>query len=109
MQAKPTLTVNEILDVIRETSVNDQYTTSPELIPSGNTAQAGYGKIDCLAGLKKILGATAIERIIADEREQAAPAQLDGVDAPVYDLNGQQVPKSQKGLVIYKGHKFVNK
>ena len=109
MQAKPTLTVNEILDVIRETSVNDQYTTSPELIPSGNTAQAGYGKIDCLAGLKKILGATAIERIITDEREQAAPAQLDGVDAPVYDLNGQQVPKSQKGLVIYKGHKFVNK
>jgi subtilisin family serine protease len=108
MQAKPTLTVNEILDVIKETSINDKYTTEPDKIPSGNKAQAGSGKIDCLAGLKKILGVTAIERIIADEN-QVSPSQLDGVDAPVYDLKGQQVPKSQKGLVIYKGHKYVNK
>ena len=109
MQAKPSLTVNEILDVIKETSANDSFTTDPDKIPSGNKAQAGYGKIDCLAGLKKILGSTAIERIIADENQQVPPALLNSVDAPVYDLKGQQVPKSQKGLVIYKGHKYVNK
>jgi hypothetical protein len=62
------LTVNEILDVIKETSINNKYTTDPDKIPSGSTVQSGYGKIDCLAGLKKILGATAIEHIIADER-----------------------------------------
>ena len=101
MQAKPTLTVKEILDVIRETSINDKYTTDPDKIPSGDKIQAGYGKIDCLAGLKKIVGATAIERIIVDE-------QNDDVDAPVYDLKGRQVPKSQKGFIIYKGQKYVN-
>jgi subtilisin family serine protease len=109
MQAKPSLTVKEILEVIKETSVNDKFTTDTDQIPSGNKVQAGYGKIDCLAGLKKILGSTAIARIIADENQQVPPAQLNVVDAPVYDLKGQQVPNSQKGLVIYKGHKYVNK
>ena len=109
MQADPTLTVNEILDIMQETSFNDRYTTEPEMIPSGNKAQAGFGKIDCLAGLQNILGITAIERIMADESQQVAPAQMNSVDAPVYDARGQQVPKSQKGLVIYKGRKYMNK
>ena len=108
MQAKPSLTANEILSVMKETCINDKYTTDPSKIPSGNTVQTGYGKIDCLAGLKKILGTTAIERIIADEN-QMAPSELKAVDAPVFDLKGQQVPKSQKGVVIYKGRKYVNK
>ena len=68
-----------------------------------NKNQAGYGKIDCLAGLKKILGIAAVERIIADDCLKAAP------NAAVYDARGQQVPRSQKGLVIYKGRKYVNK
>jgi len=33
----------------------------------------------------------------------------DSVDAPVYNMMGQRVNKSQKGLVIYKGRKYVNK
>ena len=109
MQANPTLTVNEILDIIKETSFSDQFTTEPDKIPSGNTAQAGSGKIDCLAGLKKILGTTAVERMMADDCHKVAPAQMNNVDAPVYDAKGQQVPKSQKGFVIYKGHKYVNR
>jgi len=35
--------------------------------------------------------------------------QMTDSDAPVYDAKGQQVPKSQKGFVIYKGHKYVNR
>jgi hypothetical protein len=31
------------------------------------------------------------------------------IDAPVYNMLGQQVEKSQKGIVIYKGHKYVNR
>jgi hypothetical protein len=30
-------------------------------------------------------------------------------DAPMYNLSGQQVDKSYKGLVIQNGRKFVNK
>ena len=109
MQAKPTLTVNEILEIMKETSFNDKYTTDTEMIPSGNTAQAGYGKIDCLEGLKKILNVTSIEELKAYDWKQSAPAQLNYVDAPVYDVKGQQVPNTHKGMVIYKGRKYVNK
>jgi hypothetical protein len=31
------------------------------------------------------------------------------VDAPVFNIMGQQVDKSHKGIVIYKGRKYVNK
>lgn len=109
MQAKPTLTVNEIREVMKETCFNDKYTTDPSMIISGNTTQAGYGKIDCLEGLKKILGVTSIEELKAYDWKQSAPAQLNYVDAPVYDVKGQQVPNTHKGMVIYKGRKYVNK
>jgi hypothetical protein len=94
---------------MKETCVNDEWTTNVDMIPSHNTTQAGYGKIDCLAGLKKILGTTAIETIGADGRREATPATMYNVDAPVYNMMGQRVDKSQKGLVIHKGQKYVNK
>ena len=109
MQAKPTLNVNDIKSILKETCVNDEWTTTLANIPSGNKIQAGYGKIDALAGLKKILGTDGIEVIGADGRREATPATMYGVDAPVYNMMGQQVDKSHKGLVIYKGRKYVNK
>ena len=109
LQAKPTLTVNEIKSVLKETCVNDTWTTDVANIPSGNKIQAGYGKIDAVAGLKKILGTTAIDAVTIDGHRQATPATMYSVDAPVYNMMGQRVDKAQKGLVIYKGRKYVNK
>jgi hypothetical protein len=109
MQAKPTLTTNEILSVLKKTCVNDDFTTNVAMIPSGNKVQAGWGKIDCLAGLKEILGTTDIETISMDGHREATPSTMYSVDAPVYNMMGQRVDKSQKGLVIYKGRKYVNK
>ena len=109
MQAKPTLTVNEINTILKETCVNDEWTTNAANIPSGNKVQAGYGKIDALAGLKKILGTDGIETISADGHREATPATMYSTDAPVYNMMGQRVSKSQKGLVIYKGRKYLNK
>ena len=109
MQAKPTLTTNDILDVMKQTCVNDEFTTNVAKIPSGNKVQAGWGKIDCLAGLKTILGTTDIESISIDGRREATPSTMYSVDAPVYNMMGQRVDKSQKGLVIYKGRKYVNR
>ena len=31
------------------------------------------------------------------------------VDAPVYNMMGQRDGKSQRGLVIYKGRKYLNR
>ena len=71
--------------------------------------QAGYGKIDALAGLKNILNTTAIDVVTIDGQRQATPATMYSVDAPVYNMMGQQVDKAQKGLVIYKGKKYLQK
>lgn len=88
---------------------NTMSTTNTAKIPSGNKIQAGFGKIDCLAGLKQILGTTDIETVGLDGRREATPATMYSIDAPVYNMMGQQVDKSQKGLVIYKGRKYLNK
>lgn len=109
LQAKPSLTVNDIKSVLKETCVNDTWTTEVANIPSGNKIQAGYGKIDALAGLKKILGTTAIDIVPVDGHRQATPATMYSVDAPVYNMMGQQVDKSHRGFVIYKGRKYLNK
>ena len=109
MQADPTLTINKILEIMKATCVNDDYTTNELLMPSGNKVQAGLGKMDCLAGLKKITGAAGIETVYAGGRREATPATMYSVDAPVYNMMGQRVAKAQKGLVIYKGKKYVNK
>ena len=109
MQAKPTLSVNDILAVMQKTCVNDEFTTNVAKIPSGNKVQAGLGKIDCLAGLKEILGTTDIETISMDGHREATPATMYSVDAPVYNMMGQRVNKNTRGLVIYKGRKYVNK
>ena len=109
LQAKPTLTVNEIKSVLKETCVNDTWTTDVANIPSGNKIQAGYGKIDAIAGLKKILPTSAIDIVPVDGHRQATPATMYSVDAPVYNMMGQQVDKSHRGFVIYKGRKYLNK
>ena len=109
LQAKPEMTTNEILEVLKATCVNDDFTTNPAMIPSGNKTQAGFGKIDCLAGLKMILKSTGIETISADGHREATPSTMYSVDAPVYNMMGQRIDKSTKGLVIYKGHKYLNK
>ena len=41
--------------------------------------------------------------------ELSAIATMYSIDAPVYNMMGQQVDKSQKGIVIYKGRKYLNK
>ena len=109
MQANPNLTVDEIKQIMKETSINDEWTTNINKIPSHNKTQAGYGKIDCLAGLKKILNNTDIDVVTNDKHRHATPATMYSIDAPVYNMLGQQVDKSHKGLVIYKGHKYVNR
>ena len=109
LQAKPSLTVNDIKSVLKETCVNDTWTTEVANIPSGNKIQAGYGKIDAVAGLKKILNTSAIDVVTIGGQRQATPATMYSVDAPVYNMLGQRVDKAQKGLVIYKGRKYVNK
>lgn len=75
----------------------------------GTHVAAIAGGSDLGNGLKDILGTTDIESISMDGHREATPSTMYSVDAPVYNMMGQRVNKSQKGLVIYKGRKYVNK
>ena len=48
------LTVNDVKQIMQQTAINDSYTTS-----GANASHFGKGKIDALAGIKYILGASA--------------------------------------------------
>ncbi len=109
MQADPNLSANQIMEILKKTCRNDDFTTLEAMIPSSNTVQAGMGKIDAVAGLKMITGSTGIETIEAGEHREATPATMYSVDAPVYNMMGQRVDKNTRGLVIYKGKKYLNK
>lgn len=109
MQADPTLNVNRIKDIMKETCDNDKWTTDVTLIPSGHKEQAGFGKVNCLKGLKKVMETTAIGNITIDDRHETTPSAINSVNEPVYNMMGQRVDKSKKGLVIYKGRKYVNR
>lgn len=53
LQANPKLTPEQVQQIIRETSVRDTYTGSAD--ENGWSKEAGYGKIDAYAGLKRAL------------------------------------------------------
>jgi hypothetical protein len=109
MQANPKLTTAQIVNIMKETCDNDEWTTDVNKLPSHNRVQAGFGKLNCLKGLKKILNSTGIDTVELGGQRQATPATMYSVDAPVYNMMGQQVGKNHKGLVIYKGKKYLNK
>lgn len=69
-------------------------------------ADGSVRRFSAIATLKE--GATGIDVVAADERREATPATMTGLDAPVFNVLGQRVSPKTKGLVIYKGRKYVN-
>lgn len=59
------MTVNDIKEVMRETAIKDSYTRGT------NASHFGQGKIDALAGIKYILGASSSPTIKTDKTEVA--------------------------------------
>ena len=100
LQADPTLSVADVRKILQETSDNDQFTTDPSTLYSGNLIQAGAGKINALAGLKYILGTqTDIIDINADG-STAASAQKG-----IFNVAGQRLSKPTRGINLIDGKK----
>ena len=108
LQAKPDMTYADVRTLIQQTSYNDDYTTNPDLIPSGNVIQAGAGKIDALAGLQELTGSTAILAVGADGYRRATPATISALHDNFYNTLGQRVSKHAKGIIIHQGRLYVN-
>ena len=109
LQANPNLTYADVRNLIKETSIKDEFVTNPELIPSHDVRQAGAGKIDALAGLQKLVGPTAINMVGEDSPRHATPATMYNVDGNCYNILGQRVSRNAKGLIIYKGKVYLNR
>ena len=60
------LTVNDVKQIMKETAINDAFTTT-----GANASHFGNGKIDALAGIKYILGATSEPTIKVSTEEVA--------------------------------------
>ena len=92
LQAKSDLTLDDIKDVLRNTSRTDSYTVK-------NTDHWGYGKIDAAAGIDYITNGSAIRTI-----------EYTTLPDVVYDLQGRRInSKPRAGVYIYKGKKMVVK
>lgn len=59
LQARPTLSPEEVKEIIKETARTDEFTG--DIVQSGNTW--GYGKIDAWAGLKECLELNSIDGV----------------------------------------------
>jgi len=100
LEANPTLTTEDVVNIIKETSDKDQYTSiHPE--------RWGYGKFNALAGLKKVLALGAVNDVIADNSskllvtaagENAWEVFLPGADAitaKLYSTSGAVVAQAE--------------
>lgn len=102
LQANPELTVADVKDVIKATSINDEYTTNASLIPSRNTVQAGNGKINAYEGLKYILGEdTYIANAGITETNTTEGSSY------IYNVLGQRVNGNATDIIIINGRKYV--
>lgn len=100
LQADPTLSVADVRKILQETSDNDQFTTDPSTLYSGNLIQAGAGKINALAGLKYILGTQTDIIDLEADGTTAASAQKG-----IFNVAGQRLSKPTKGINLINGKK----
>lgn len=103
LEADPTLTVDDVLDILKTTSRQDEYTAAADPV------QVGYGKIDAYAGLKEVLrrkgqssgiretAQDAASRLVVSQRgERELNVFLAGaerMDVEVFTLSGVPVAK----------------
>lgn len=82
------LTVNDVKEIMQQTAITDNYTTS-----GANASHFGNGKIDALAGIKYILGATDEPTIKATPNTlefsgYATQAQTKSITVTGFNLEG---------------------
>ena len=96
LQADPTLTLDDIKEVLAATSRNDEFTAASPI-------KWGYGKIDAAAGIEYIKRTTAVNSIMSDE-----PA----VDSNLwFDITGRSYNSkpTAPGIYINSGKKYIIK
>ena len=96
LQADPTLTLDDIKEVLAATSRNDEFTVD-------NPIRWGYGKIDAAAGIEYIKRTTAVNNIESDKPKVESNLW--------YDITGRtyNTKPTAPGLYINSGKKYIIK
>lgn len=93
LEACPTLSVRDVRRLLAETSrFDDDCLKAP-----GGAIQAGFGKVDALAGMRWVQRLMGIQDVCPDDPQTES----------VYDLWGRPVSGPSRGLVIERGQKKV--
>jgi len=92
LQADPSLTLDDVKNVMSHSAVNDEFTAE-------NTIRWGYGKINAAKGIEYINNSTGIVSHADDNRH----------DSYVYDIQGRRVAQPTHGLYIQNGRKIFVK
>ena len=98
------LTVNDIKEIMQQTAINDSYTTT-----GANASHFGKGKIDALAGIKYILGASSGPAIHANPTTleftgYATVPQTKTITVTGTNLEGN-ITVSRTGAMVYSVNK----
>lgn len=104
LQADPTLTCDRVKEILKNTSVNDEFTkAAPE--------KWGYGKLDAYAGLNDLLTATDVDDALALKN----PTQVVGNADQSFDIYMQTQQEavslkvySMNGTCLYTGKVAMN-
>ena len=96
LQADPTLTLDDIKEVLAATSRNDQFTAAAPI-------KWGYGKIDAAAGIEYIKGTTAINTVTCNKSSTDSNLW--------FDITGRayKTKPTAPGIYINAGKKVVIK
>jgi len=118
LEAKNDLSPDDVRSILQQTSISDTYTGT---IPSGGSNSWGYGKIDAWNGIQACLKLALLQRIEASNDNclifpnptagsfNVLFGKIDSnVQLTVYNLNGQQVYKSQIGDVSIAQDVVIN-
>ena len=95
LQADPTLTLDDVKDILAHTSRNDEFTAA-------NPIRWGYGKIDAAAGIEYIKRPTTVTEVAIEE-----PSQVE--DNLWYDITGRtyNAKPTAPGIYIHAGKKII--
>lgn len=98
LEADPTLTIDDVRDVLAHSSTTDSYTAAA-------SGRFGYGKIDAGKGLEYILSRAAVGTVTDDRHAVAVVPTASGYDitaagasrlsAQLYDLQGRTVAQAE--------------
>ena len=95
LQAKPGLTFEQVMDALKNSCDNDEFTAKTPI-------RWGYGKINAQKGLNYLLSQS-------DGIEEVNSTVQQSQSTVIYDLQGRQVANPTRGIYIVGGRKVVIK